>query len=159
MQIVYLAIGSNVGDSRAYIERAIKLLAKSVSDIVQSSIYTSKAVGYTEQANFLNTVIKGKTNLTPNELLNFNKGIEKTVGRINRFRGGPREIDLDIIFFGDAIIDEPNLHIPHARFAERDFVLLPIMDLNSDLIDPRSKQTISALYTQLPKDMLSILES
>lgn len=157
MSVVYLAIGSNVGDSRAHIEKAVQLLAKSIYKIVQAPMYTSKAVGYTEQANFLNTAIKGQTHLKPKELLDFVKATEKLIGRIERFAWGPREIDIDIIFYDDEIVEELELQIPHARFAERDFVLIPLKDLEPTIVDPQSGKTVSELYEQLPKDSLSVV--
>ena len=153
---VYLALGSNVGDSKKYLAQAVTLLQKSVTNIVSAPLYTSQAVGYTDQAPFLNTVIKGNTQLTPHQLLKFVKKVEKDVGRIERFRWGPREVDIDIIFYDDTMLDEPGLQIPHPRFAERDFVLTPLCDLQPELIDPISKQTVQELYKRLPKSALSI---
>ena len=158
MTKVFLAIGSNVGDSRQNIQKAVGLLREKVHEIKRAPIYTSKAVGYTDQPDFLNTVVAGETELEPKELLKFIKDIEKKVGRVKRFRWGPREIDIDIIFYGDAIVDEPGLNIPHARFVERDFVLRPLCDLEPDFTDPVSQKTIVQLYAQLPKNTYSIDE-
>lgn len=156
MAVTYLAIGSNVGDSEHFIGQAIKLLQDKITEVTQAPIYRSKAVGYTNQSDFFNTVVQGKTDLKPQELLKFVKTVEQKVGRVERFRWGPREIDIDIIFYGDQIIDESSLHIPHARFAERDFVLRPITDLNPEFIDPRSKLTVTQLYAKLPETNRSI---
>ncbi len=158
MAKVYLALGSNVGDSEHHFKNAVELLSKKISGIKQAPLYKSKAVGFTEQDDFVNTAVSGQTDLSPKELLEFVKSTEKEVGRIDRFRWGPREIDIDIIFYNDQIVDEPHLHIPHAHFAERDFVLRPIMDLDPNLIDPRSKKTVQELHNKLPADQLSILE-
>jgi 2-amino-4-hydroxy-6-hydroxymethyldihydropteridine diphosphokinase len=157
MSVVYLAIGSNVGDSNKYIDKTIKLLKAQLTDIVEAPRYRTKAVGYTNQADFINTAIKGNTDIKPQDLLKFVKSVEEKVGRIKRFRWGPREIDIDIIFYGNKLVVEPNLHIPHARFSERDFVLKPINDLSPDLIDPLSKETINNLLTKLPTSDLSII--
>lgn len=148
--LVYLALGSNVGNSQDYIARATKLLGDQLSGLRSAPIYTSKPVGYTEQADFYNTVLEGETNLTPTELLDFTQSVEQRVGRIRRFRWGPREIDIDIILYGEKVVDEPDLHIPHQRFAERDFVLKPLLDLNPSLVDPRSHRSIQELYNELP---------
>lgn len=153
---VFLALGSNVGKSQQYIQKGIQLLAEKIREIKSTQVYTSKAVGYTDQPDFLNTVIMGETDLSPQDLLKFIKGIEKKVGRVERFRWGPREIDIDIIFYGKEIVNKPGLHIPHPRFSERDFVLKPLCDLDPDFIDPVSKQTIKELYTQLPASKHSI---
>lgn len=155
---IYLALGSNVGNSKANIEMAIKLLGEQVAHTTSAKIYTSKAVGYTDQPDFLNTVLSGDTELTPQELLAFIKQVEKKVGRIERFRWGPREVDIDIIFYDSEVINSPGLHIPHPRFAERDFVLKPLCDLNADFVDPLSKKKVSELYDQLDTDKLSIQE-
>lgn len=159
MAVVYLALGSNVGNSEQYIEQAITLLKDKVTDIIQAPMYRSRAVGYTSQPDFFNKAIKGHTELTPQALLMFVKTVEQKVGRIERFRWGPREIDIDIIFYNDKIVDKPSLHLPHPRFAERDFVLRPICDLSPKFVDPISKLTVSELYAKLPKSSRSIFKS
>ncbi|HUC95702.1 MAG TPA: 2-amino-4-hydroxy-6-hydroxymethyldihydropteridine diphosphokinase [Candidatus Saccharimonadia bacterium] len=156
MPVIYLALGSNVGDSNTYINESIQLLKNRLTDTKEAPRYTSKAVGYTDQADFINTAIRANTNLSPKELLDFVKSVEEKVGRIKRFRWGPREIDVDIIFYDDQIINETGLHIPHARFSERDFVLKPLRDLAPNFVDPRSKQTVKALLDKLPPSELSI---
>lgn len=157
MVIVYLALGSNVGDSDAHIDNAIRQLRQKIIDIKVATRYHSKAVGYTDQPDFVNTALTGKTDLSPQALLQFVKAVELEVGRVKRFRWGPREIDIDIIFYGDRVVDEPTLHIPHARFAGRDFVLRPICDLQPDLVDPRTGLTISQLYRKLARSKRAIL--
>lgn len=149
MTDVYLALGSNVGDSRTLINNAVKLLSTGLKDIEQAPVYRSSAVGYTDQPDFLNTAIRGRTDLSPNELLKFIKDTEKKVGRVASFRWGPREIDIDIIFYGDQVIISERLVIPHPRFAERDFVLQPLFDLNPSLVDPASRLSIRQLLERL----------
>lgn len=156
MAIIYLALGSNVGNSEAYINTAVMLLANNITAITRAPLYTSKAMGYTEQADFVNTAIMGHTSMTPNQLLVYVKQIEQEVGRVRRFRWGPREIDIDIIFYDDVAINTPNLKIPHAAFSQRDFVLQPLCDLSPDLVDPVSKQTVLQLLTALPENNISI---
>lgn len=156
MATVYLALGSNVGTSDKQFDKAINLLEKHLTEIKQAPRYSSKAVGFIDQPDFLNTVIEAKTELQPEELLAFTQTVEQEVGRIRRFHWGPREIDIDIIFYDNLIIDQLNLSIPHARFAEREFVLKPIVDLNPAFIDPISKKTIKQLYEQLPAENRSI---
>jgi len=116
MPRIYLALGSNVGDSERYLDQAIELLAIQVTHIKQAPRYHSKAVGYTDQPDFVNTAISGQTNLEPLELLKFVKDIEAEVGRVSRFRWGPREIDVDIICYDDLVLDTEVLQIPHPRF-------------------------------------------
>lgn len=159
MTEVYLALGSNVGDSPALFEQAVKLLGKNVlTNIKQAPHYITKPVGYTDQANFLNTVISGQTELAPGELLTRVKQLEHEIGRIKRFHWGPREIDIDIIFYGSLILETPDLVIPHPRLYERDFVLAPLNDLKPELIDPASGLTISQLLANLQVDQTSIIE-
>jgi 2-amino-4-hydroxy-6-hydroxymethyldihydropteridine diphosphokinase len=156
MTDIYLALGSNMGDSAALIDQAVKLLREKVSDIKQAPLYHSKAYGYTDQPDFFNTALFGQTELGPEELLEFVKEVEREVGRVKRFRWGPREIDIDIIFYGNETIDHPHLHIPHADFANRDFVLKPLCDLNPDFKDPRSKLSMKDLLNKLPTSVLMI---
>jgi 2-amino-4-hydroxy-6-hydroxymethyldihydropteridine diphosphokinase len=158
MALVYLALGSNVGDSKGNIENAIRLLKSQIADIKSAPVYTSKAIGYTDQTDFLNTVVTGQTSLKPKELLKFVKDIEQQVGRIKRFRWGPREIDIDIIFYDKDIIEEPGLTIPHPRFRERDFVLKPLCDINPKTLDPITKQTIQELLTKVSEKERSVIK-
>ena len=158
MTEVYLALGSNVGDSKANIEQAVQLLSSSIKDIRQAPIYRSKAVGVTDQPDFLNTAISGQTELIPAELLKFIKDVETRIGRIDRGRWQPREIDIDIIFYGSQVIKTHKLTVPHPRFRERDFVLQPLHDLNPNLIDPVTNQAIKQLLADLSPDQLSISE-
>lgn len=158
MATVYLALGSNVGDAQAHITQATKQLQTLLSDTKTAPLYLSKAVGYTDQADFINTVIAGSTDLEPSALLKAIKDIEQEVGRTPTFRNGPREIDIDIIFYDALVMKTDRLTIPHPEFANRDFVLRPLADLNPDLIDPVSDQSVSRLLGQLPTDELSILK-
>lgn len=150
MNMVYLALGSNVGDSKQNIQRAIELLGEHISSVQHAPIYVSTPLGGVEQANFLNTAISGETELSARELFFLVKKIEKDLGRIERVRNGPREIDIDIIFYGNETIDEPDLSIPHVGLAERDFVLRPLCDLDPELIDPRSGKKVSTLLGEVP---------
>jgi 2-amino-4-hydroxy-6-hydroxymethyldihydropteridine diphosphokinase len=158
MAKVYLALGSNIGDSIGCIKSAIKLLGAELQNMQVAHMYISKAVGYTDQPDFYNTAITGETTRTPHELLKFAKDIEQKMGRVHRFRWGPREIDIDLIFYDDQILDTPELTIPHPRFAERDFVLRPLVDIESGKIDPISNTTIDALLAALPGDGQAILQ-
>lgn len=157
MTTVYLAIGSNVGDSRAHIEQAIDLLAGKLHDLRSAPLYASKAIGYTDQADFLNTAVCGRTDLSPTDLLVWLKSLEQRVGRTASFRWGPREIDIDIIFYGDQVIDNERLTVPHPAFRERDFVLQPLSDLNPSLTDPVTGQTVSELLDGLEPERRSLV--
>ncbi|MBL8121580.1 2-amino-4-hydroxy-6-hydroxymethyldihydropteridine diphosphokinase [Candidatus Saccharibacteria bacterium] len=156
MATVFLALGSNVGDSPALIAGAIEMLESQLQGIVRAPLYTSKAVGYTDQPDFCNTAMRGETDLPPIALLKFVKDIEQEMGRIHRFRWGPREIDIDIIYYGELLLDTPELTIPHPRAHERDFVLQPIADIAPDFIDPRDNCTVQALLDRLSADHTAI---
>lgn len=157
MTTVYLALGSNVGDPKQHIAQAIELLNTSVSEIRQAHIYRTKPVGHTDQADFLNTAISGQTQLSPEELLTFIKQAEQKLGRVERFRWGPREIDIDLIIYGNSVQEAPALTLPHPAFRERDFVLQPLKDLAPDLKDPVSGQTVSELLQAIPPSERSIV--
>lgn len=144
--VIFLGLGSNVGDKKRNINLAIKLLQEKIKDVNIAPMYESKPVGYKNQANFLNTALKGTTSLSPLELLNFIKEIEEKVGRIKRFRWGPREIDIDILFYGNLVYKDDKVEIPHPRLWERDFVLKPLTDLDPDFTHPGFKKTIEELY-------------
>lgn len=156
MAMVYLALGSNVGDGNQQFDMAISLLKTQFSDIIEAPRYRSKAVGVTDQPDFLNTVIRAKTELSPQSLLEFTKATEQEVGRVHRYRWGPREIDIDIIFYDDVVTETPTLTLPHPRFSERDFVLKPVLDINPTFVDPLSGQTIQELFNALGKNEHSI---
>jgi len=158
MTTVYLALGANIGDSRQSLQAAITLLASILDNLRQAPVYCSKAVGYTDQPDFFNTAVSGQTYLPPQELLKKVKKIEQSVGRTPTFRWGPREIDIDIIFYGNQTLKTGDLIIPHPHFAERDFVLKPLSDLDPDLIDPISGQTVSQLLKNVPENQKSLLE-
>lgn len=158
MITVYLALGSNIGDSRANIDQAVRLLGSAVQQIKQAPLYTSKAVGYTDQPDFLNTAISGHTDLDPKTILEFIGKAERQVGRTASFRWGPREIDIDIIFYGDQVLKTDNLTIPHPSFRERDFVLQPLKDLDPALKDPVSGQTVQQLLNKIDTSRRSIIK-
>lgn len=157
MAKVYLALGANIGDARGNIEAASALLSEALQNFRQAPVYASKAVGYTDQPDFLNTAVAGDTDLEPLQLLKFVKDVEKKIGRVRRFRWGPREIDIDIIFYGDDVFEAAELTIPHPRFRERDFVLRPICDIDPEVTDPVTGKTVRKLLEELPADSDNIL--
>ena len=149
MEKIIIGIGSNIGDKEGNIRKAILLLSEILNNIKVAPIYISKAVGYENQPNFLNTVISGFTELPPNDLLNKVKEIEEKIGRRNRFRWGPREIDIDILFYGDIIIKTESLEIPHPRIHERDFVIIPLIDIEPNIIHPIFKKPLKNLLKDI----------
>ncbi len=157
MKRVFLGLGSNVGDKKKNIETAVKLLSEKIYNIKMADIYISKAVGYENQEEFLNTAISGFTDLNVEELFKFIKEVEKEAGRKFRFRWGPREIDIDILFYNDLIFENEQIQIPHPRIQERDFVLKPLLDLDENLIHPVLKKSVKTLLNQLKEEDLSII--
>ena len=155
--LIYLALGSNVGDRVQNISNSIALLDSKITNIKTAQSYESKPVGFVDQNNFINTVIRGETELPPEELLIFIKEIEKNIGRIERFKWGPREIDIDIIFYDSIEINTTNLTIPHPRYLERDFVLLPLIDLDENILDPIKKKSIKNIYESMNDQDASII--
>ena len=134
--IVYLALGSNMGNRLANLKAAINNLTPQMAVKARSSVYETPPWGYTEQSAFLNQVIMAETYLQPQALLAHLKRLEKALGRKPSFQNGPRLIDIDILFFDDLVIDTPPLVIPHPRLHERAFVLIPLADIAPDLIHP-----------------------
>ena len=157
MHTIFLALGTNVGERKQHIEDAIEALQEKIHDMVQAPIYESKPVGFTDQANFYNTVTKGQTELSPEALLQFVKSLEKKLGRVKRFANGPREIDIDILLYDDAIINSQDLIIPHPRMHERDFVLQPLVDISPDIIHPVLKKTVKRLLQKISVEKKSII--
>lgn len=131
MAICYIGLGSNLGNRRENIKRAIALLKKNQGLKVKkvSRIIETKPVGYLRQPKFLNGVIKIETGLSPQELLKELKGVEKKMGRKKALRFGPRAIDLDILLYGQKKIKQRGLTIPHPRMLKRDFVMRPLSEI------------------------------
>lgn len=147
--IIFLGLGANVGDKKKNLKKAIDLLNENIINIKLSKFYETEPWGYEDQDNFLNIAIRGKTSLLPIELLKFVKDVEKKVGRIERFKWGPREIDIDILFYDDLIYKDSDLQIPHPYLHERDFALSPLMDLDPNLVHPILKRTIRHIRSRV----------
>lgn len=140
--IVYLALGSNLGDRLANLKQAIAALTPQLDVKAKSQVYETLPWGYEDQPKFLNQVVKAKTYLEPEPLLKHLKRLEVALGRQESFPNGPRLIDIDILFYDELILYSPSLVIPHPRLHERAFVLLPLMDLDPELIHPVNKKSI-----------------
>ncbi len=158
MHQIYLALGSNIESRKQHIETAIALLREKVQDITVAPLYETKPRYFEDQNNFLNTVLRGHTNLEPRELLQFTQAVQKDVGRVQRFRNGPREIDIDILFYDNMVYKDEELEIPHPRLQERDFVLQPFADINPDFSHPVLKKTIRELLDALPEEQRSVIK-
>ena len=134
MNKVYLGLGSNIGESKKNIERALSLLSKKTNIINQSSYYKTEPVGFKDQAWFLNMVIEVETELNPMELLDFTQGIEKEMKRVKTRINGPRIIDVDILLYNQEEINSERLTIPHPRMRERAFVMIPMHEIAPEII-------------------------
>lgn len=144
-----IALGSNVGDREGNLRRAIEMVSLKMSLIRISSIYETEPMYNEEQDWFLNCVIAVETNLKPLALLQALQAIEVELGRQRTVRYGPRVIDLDILFYGDEIVFQSGLEIPHPKIAERPFVLVPLCEIRPELVHPVLKKKVSELLDSL----------
>jgi len=147
MPIAYIGFGSNLGDRDGYIRQALSELASTdgITLLRVSSLYETAPVGYTNQGKFLNGVAEIETSVPPHTLLALLKGIEAKLGRQHRVRWGPREIDLDILIYGERQISTPELTIPHPEMQRRGFVLIPLAELAPNLCHPVLGKRIAEL--------------
>jgi 2-amino-4-hydroxy-6-hydroxymethyldihydropteridine diphosphokinase len=150
MPVVYLGLGSNMGDKAAQITQALEHLTKAFSVRRVSPFYLTEPVGLKDQDWFLNCVVEIETEKDPEKLLSALQSIEKKMGKIKTKVNGPRTIDIDILFYDGQVVNRKNMVIPHPRLHTRLFVLQPMMDLNPDLVHPVLKKTIRELYEQQP---------
>ncbi len=148
-ELIYLSLGSNLGNRNANLKAAIEALPPEVKILDQSAVYETEPWGYSDQPDFLNQVLKAETRLSPQQLLTHIKEIEVQIGREPGFRYGPRLVDIDILFYGTKILKEDNLEIPHASLKERAFVLVPLVELAPDIVYPGSNQPISDFIMDL----------
>lgn len=143
--LVYLALGSNVGNRAANLKAAIAALPPQMEVKAKSRVYETPPWGYANQEKFLNQVLKVQTYLKPEQLLKHLKRLEVALGREASFQNGPRLIDIDILFYDDLVFESSTVTIPHPRLHERGFVLMPLMDLAPELVHPLKKQSIREL--------------
>lgn len=143
MHKVYLSLGSNLGDRAAMLRAALDALASADLRILRTSpVYETEPVDLREQRWFLNLVVEAETDLFPMQLLRRTGRIERQLGRRREISKGPRVIDIDIVLFGNFVIDAPALTVPHPRYAQRRFVLAPLADLAPELRDPVTRRTV-----------------
>jgi 2-amino-4-hydroxy-6-hydroxymethyldihydropteridine diphosphokinase len=148
----HLGLGTNLGDRHENLKQAIEKLATIGRVLETSKIYETSAWGLEEQDDFLNQVIILETDQKPFELLQSIQEIEKAVGRTKSIKWGPRVIDIDILFIQDRIMDDQHLIIPHPHIQNRNFVLVPLMELDPDFIHPKLNLSIIELYEESNDD-------
>jgi 2-amino-4-hydroxy-6-hydroxymethyldihydropteridine diphosphokinase len=150
MKTVYLSLGSNVGDRETHLARARERLTSDDTHLLRASaIYETEPRDFPDQAWFLNQVVEIETNLFPKQLLARVQKIELALGRLPTRPKGPRTIDIDILLYGDTILSNPGLEIPHPRLADRRFVLEPLAELAPDLRHPRTNATVREMLAQV----------
>lgn len=151
--IIFLGLGSNLGDKQKNIERAYKLIKKRIGKIVsKSAFYVSEPEGFESENEFVNSVCEVVTAMSPREILQETQEIEKETGRQNKSQDGEysdRVIDIDILMYDDIIIEEPNFIVPHPRFHVRGFVLIPFAEVSPNTIHPVFDKSILQLKNEL----------
>jgi 2-amino-4-hydroxy-6-hydroxymethyldihydropteridine diphosphokinase len=157
--LIYLSLGSNLGDRLANLQNAISGLPPKIQPLVRSSIYETSPWGYSDQPDFYNQVIKAETLFEPADVLETIKSLEVSLGRQETFRFGPRLIDLDLLFYDALILNSPKLTIPHPRITERAFVLVPLAEIAPDLVHPGIGKTIQQLKSSIDTSSVKLIHS
>ncbi len=152
MAVIYLGIGSNLGNREDNCLKAVRALAeKGITVKKVSTLYETEPWGIREQPDFINLALEAETDLSPEKLLKVIREIEEGMGRTETYKWGPRIIDIDILLYDDLIYDSPDLRIPHPLMHERGFVLLPLSEIAPGKVHPVLKKTISELKQSLQR--------
>ena len=154
MEIIYLLLGSNVGDRSKHLTDGRTLIAERIGKISKSShVYETAPWGFQDQDDFYNQALEVKTDRSPSEVLKISKEIEEEVGRVSNEKWHPRVLDIDILLFGKKVIHQEGLNIPHASMHERNFALIPLMELAPELIHPALELSIEELFWNCKDDL------
>jgi len=151
MSTVFLCIGSNIGDKLKNVTEAARRLNsdKDIRVLKRSGFYLTKSVGGPPQEDYLNGVLKAETSILPNQFLEKLKTIEKNMGRVRRERNHPRIIDIDILLFGEVVLETEELTIPHRRMHERYFVLKGLVEIDPNIMHPIIRKTAAELLSNV----------
>jgi 2-amino-4-hydroxy-6-hydroxymethyldihydropteridine diphosphokinase len=149
----YIGLGSNLGNRLGNIRFALAAMGQMPGSSVlrMSAVYETEPVGTAGQPKFLNAAVELETSLEPSLLLNSLQRIEHHMGRVRQVKWEPRVIDLDILYYGSLVIDTPELKVPHPEAKDRGFVLVPLCDLDPELVDPVIRQPVKALLKKIPR--------
>jgi 2-amino-4-hydroxy-6-hydroxymethyldihydropteridine diphosphokinase len=154
-KLAYLSLGSNVGDCAAQLRDAIARLGRIGKIVRVSSFYETEPVEFTEQPWFLNCAVALETSATPQELMKALLRIEEEMGRRRVQKKGPREIDIDILLFGDEVVESEELTVPHPAMAQRRFVLEPLVEIAPELKHPVTRNTVRDLLRGFPEGQVA----
>jgi 2-amino-4-hydroxy-6-hydroxymethyldihydropteridine diphosphokinase len=152
----FIGLGSNLGDREANIRQALQFLEQlpETTIVRGSSLYDTEPVGVSDQPNFLNGVVQIETHLAPRQLLWNLMLIERRLGRVRTQKWGPRVIDLDLLLYGEEVVEEDDLQVPHPLMTKRSFVMVPLVEIEPLLVHPVTNQTMLSILQRLGADPL-----
>jgi 2-amino-4-hydroxy-6-hydroxymethyldihydropteridine diphosphokinase len=152
---VFLLLGSNLGDRQAFLQKAIDHVEAEIAPVIkQSSVYETQSWGKSDAPDYLNQVIQLSTNLSAQEVLKRILDIEKVLGRTREEKWGSRTIDIDILFYGQDVIAEPDLNVPHPELHNRMFTLAPLSEIAPDFIHPTLNKNVFELKNKLKDNLI-----